>query len=215
MCLIFWFTVYSKFNCSLFEFSRRHYISVLSSMNDETTRDVYGPLLECACSWGQTNDVLELINDRLLSGLQESPVQVIQLISNLGYVRKCMPCTCQEIGRLFTWSAIGCRRWNFYTFQDEERFISFMSYILSIWNMWIIIYMCWAFSVPNWCFVCFWKTGRVFCYFLLNSVWYFTAKGSQKKPKDCQLLYTTNKIISCPRFSWLDNGTTFYVICNM
>ncbi|CAB3996367.1 Condensin-2 complex subunit G2, partial [Paramuricea clavata] len=54
---------------------RRHYISVLSSMNDETPRDVYGPLLECACSWGQTKDVLELINDRLLSGLQESPVQ--------------------------------------------------------------------------------------------------------------------------------------------
>ena len=61
----------------MFVFLRRHYISVLSSLNDETPRVVYGPLLECACSWGQAKNVVEIINDRLLSALQESPVQVI------------------------------------------------------------------------------------------------------------------------------------------
>ena len=45
-------------------------------MSDETSRETYGPLLECACSWGQAKDVLELINDRLQSAFQESPLQV-------------------------------------------------------------------------------------------------------------------------------------------
>ncbi|XP_028391007.1 condensin-2 complex subunit G2-like [Dendronephthya gigantea] len=54
---------------------RHHFTSILSSMNDETPRDVYGPLIECVCSWGQSKDVIELINDRLQSGLQESPMK--------------------------------------------------------------------------------------------------------------------------------------------
>lgn len=46
-------------------------------MNDDTSSEVYGPLLECLCSWAQAKDVLELIDDRLQSALQESPVKVI------------------------------------------------------------------------------------------------------------------------------------------
>ena len=45
-------------------------------MNDETPRDVYGPLIECVCSWGHAKDVVKLINERLQSGLQESPMKV-------------------------------------------------------------------------------------------------------------------------------------------
>ena len=45
-------------------------------MSDETPPEVYGPLLECVCSWGQEKDVIELINDRLLSTFQETTTQV-------------------------------------------------------------------------------------------------------------------------------------------
>ena len=45
-------------------------------MNDETPPEVYGPLLECVCSWGQEKDVIELISDRILSTFQETTSQV-------------------------------------------------------------------------------------------------------------------------------------------
>lgn len=50
--------------------------SALSSMTDETSSDVYGPLLECLCSWGKASDIIELINERILTTLEDNQAQV-------------------------------------------------------------------------------------------------------------------------------------------
>ena len=40
-------------------------------MSNEASSDVYGPLLECLCSWGKASDVVDLINERIRCSLQD------------------------------------------------------------------------------------------------------------------------------------------------
>ena len=46
--------------------------SALSSMTDDISSDVYGPLLECLCSWGKAGEIIELIDERIRNALHDN-----------------------------------------------------------------------------------------------------------------------------------------------
>ena len=48
-------------------------LSSLSSLPVTTQNTEYGPLLNCLCAWDRTTDVLELINEWIVDGMNAPP----------------------------------------------------------------------------------------------------------------------------------------------
>lgn len=84
--------LYSFKSIHVFILCRGHYIATLSSMNDDTSSSAYAPLLECLCSWGQVSDVVQIINDGLLTNLKDTLGKVVCIMVNEAYRMYIMFC---------------------------------------------------------------------------------------------------------------------------
>ena len=66
-------------------------LSSLSALPVTTLSTEYGPLLNCLCAWDRTTDVLKLINERIVEGMNGTRREVRFLLLDLEDLREQRP----------------------------------------------------------------------------------------------------------------------------